>query len=201
MPSIPMPSGPAPTFDDVWRMFQETNIRFQETDRKSQETDRLMKERAAETDRIIKDLSKSVGALGNRLGDFVEALVKPGLVRLFQQQGLTVHRTMQNLTRRDDDGQFVAQVDILVVDGDTAIAVECKSKLSIEDVQEHLERMAMFKACWPEYSQYKLLGGVAAMVLPDEVGRYAYRQGLFVLAQSGDAVEIRNDEKFVPAVW
>ena len=54
MPSIQMPSGPAPTLDDVWRMFQETNIRFQETDRqfkksdrKSQETERLMKERAA----------------------------------------------------------------------------------------------------------------------------------------------------------
>ena len=186
MSNLQTPAGPAPTFDDVWRMFQET--------------DRLMKERAAETDRIVKDLSKSVGALGNRLGEFVEAMVKPGLVRLFQEQGLTVHRTMQNLTRRDDDGQFVAQVDILVVDSDTAIAVECKSSLFIDDVDEHLERMAMFKACWPEYAGYKLLGGVAAMVLPDEVGRYAYRHGLFVLAQSGDAVEIRNDEKFVPAV-
>ena len=41
----------------------------------------------------------------------------------------------------------------------------------------------------------------ATLVLPDEVGRYAYRHGLFVLAQSGDAVEIRNDAKFVPTVW
>ena len=112
-----------------------------------------------------------------------------------------MHRTVQNLTRCDDDGQFVAQVDILVINGDSAIAVECQCKLSIEDVQEHLERMAMFKACWPEYAQYKLLGGVAAMVLPDDVGRYAYRRGLFVLAQSGEAVEIRNDAKFVPTVW
>jgi hypothetical protein len=108
---------------------------------------------------------------------------------------------MQNLTCRDDDGQFVAQVDILVVDGDTAIAVECKSKLSIDDVDEHLERMGMFKACWPEYAGYKLLGGVAAMVLPEDVGLYAYRQGLFVLAQSGDSVEIRNDARFAPKVW
>jgi hypothetical protein len=208
MSNLQAPSGPAPTFDDVWRMFQETNTRFQETDRQFQETDRqfkaterLMKERAAETDRIVKDLSKSVGALGNRLGDFVEGLVKPGLVRLFQEQGLTVHRSMQNLTCRDDDGQFVAQVDILVVDGDTAIAVECKSKLSVDDVDEHLERMGMFKACWPEYAGYKLLGGVAAMVLPEDVGLYAYRQGLFVLAQSGDSVEIRNDARFAPKVW
>lgn len=194
MPILRTLSGPPPSLDDVWRMFQES-------DRRSRKSERLMKERAAETERMVKASTISIGALGNRLGDFVEAMVKRGLVRLYPQRGPAVHRTVQNLTRCDNDGQFVAQVVILVVDGDTAIAVECKSKLSIEDVQEHLERMAMFKACWPEYAQYKLLGGVAAMVLPDDVGRYAYRQGLFVLAQSGDAVEIRNDAKFVPTVW
>ena len=74
MSNLQAPSGPAPTFDDVWRMFQETNTRFQETDRQFKATERVMKDRAAETDRIVKDLSRSVGALGNWLGDFVEAL-------------------------------------------------------------------------------------------------------------------------------
>ena len=45
------------------------------------------------------------------------------------------------------------------------------------------------------------MGAVAAMVLPQEIGRYAYRKGLFVLAQSGDAVEIRNDDSFKPQQW
>jgi hypothetical protein len=31
------------------------------------------------------------------------------------------------------------------------------------------------------------MGAVAAMVVPDDVARYAYRQGLFVLAQSAIA--------------
>jgi len=42
---------------------------------------------------------------------------------------------------------------------------------------------------------------LASIVLPDDVARYAYRQGLFVLAQSGDAVIIRNDDKFRPKHW
>jgi hypothetical protein len=33
------------------------------------------------------------------------------------------------------------------------------------------------------------------------VARYAYRKGLFVLAQSGDSIVIRNDARFVPAIW
>ena len=195
---------PAPSFNDVWRMFQETDLKFKETDLQFKETDRKFQEtdrKFQETERLVKNLSKSIGDLGNRLGGFVEEMVKPGLVRLFQAQGLKVHRTMQNLTCRDDNGQFLAQVDLLVVDSDTAIAVECKSYMSVDDVNEHIERMAMFKACWPEYGAYKLLGGVAAMVLPEDVGRYAYRQGLFVLAQSGEAVEIRNDARFVAKVW
>ena len=108
---------------------------------------------------------------------------------------------MQNLSCKDDAGRLLAQVDLLVVDSDTAIVVECKSYLSVDDVNDHIERMAIFKTCWPEYAAYKLLGAVAAMVLPEGVGRYAYRNGLFVLAQSGEAVEIRNDAQFVAKVW
>ena len=50
-------------------------------------------------------------------------------------------------------------------------------------------------------SRYRLLGGVAAVAVPEDVARYAYRQGLYVLAQSGDAVEIRNDGRFAAREW
>ena len=203
---------PAPSFADVWRMFQETDRQMKETDRqlkeraaetdrKFQETKQLLEERSLETDKAIKKGSDNTDKLGNRQGDFVEEMVKPGVVRLFQARGLKVHRTMQNLICRDDGGQHLAEVDLLVVDTDTAIVVECKSFLGIDDINDHLERMAKFKTYWPEYAAYKLLGAVAAMVLPDGVGRYAYRKGLFVLAQTGAIVEIRNDERFEPKVW
>jgi hypothetical protein len=33
------------------------------------------------------------------------------------------------------------------------------------------------------------------------VASYAYRQGLFVIAQSGDNLVILNDQKFKPKAW
>lgn len=42
---------------------------------------------------------------------------------------------------------------------------------------------------------------VAGMVVPEEVARYAYRQGLFVMEQSGDSVIILNDDTFQPRRW
>jgi hypothetical protein len=192
---------PAPTFEDVWRLFQVTDQKFQETDRllkaRSEETDRKFQE----TSQLLKEVTRRIGQLGNRLGEFVEEMVKPALVRLFQARGLQVHRTMQHLVCRDDAGQYRTEVDLLVVDGDTAIAVECKSNLSVEDVDEHLDHLALFKDCWPEYAGYRLLGGVAGVVVPEDVARHAYRQGLYVLAQSGDAVEIRNDGRFAAREW
>ncbi len=45
------------------------------------------------------------------------------------------------------------------------------------------------------------MGAVAAMVIPRDVARYAYRKGLFVMAQSGDVMTILNDEKFEPKIF
>ena len=101
----------------------------------------------------------------------------------------------------DDDRQFRAEIDLLVVNSDIAIAVECKSNLTQADVDEHLERLAKFKVYFPQFEGFGILGAVAGMVLPMEVGRYAYRKGLYVLAQSGDGVEIRNDGQFQPHQW
>ena len=46
------PHSPAPTLDDVWRAFIETDRLLKES---AQETDRLLKESAQETDRRIQN--------------------------------------------------------------------------------------------------------------------------------------------------
>lgn len=194
---MPTLSSPAPTFSDVWRTIQELAVAQKETDRQQKETDQRMKE----TDRQIKALAKQMGAYGNRLGEFVQEMVWPAVVSLFQSRGLPVHQVLSNLVAYDDHRQFVMEIDLLVVDTDTVIAVECKSHLSQGDVDEHVARLGKFKECFPQYAPHILLGAVAAMVLPDEVGRYAYRKGLYVLAQAGEAMEIRNDAQFSPQAW
>jgi len=194
----------SPTFEDVWRTIQEMALMSKETDRKFQETDRKFQEtdrKFQETDRMIKAVTKQLGAQGNRLGEFVQEMVRPAVVRLFRQRQLPVHQVTANLVSFDDNGQFRAEIDLLVINSDTAVAVECKSHLSQSDVDEHLDRLALFKEYFPQYRGFTIMGAVAAMVLPQEVGRYAYRKGLFVLAQSGDAVEIRNDDSFKPQQW
>jgi len=186
---------PAPTFDDVWRMFQETDRQFKETDKKFQETDRKIQE----TDRIVKNLSKNLGNLGNRLGEFVEHMVAPAVVRLFQSQGIEVHEVHPGVAaNRNGEG---IEIDLLVVNDGILVAVECKSKLSEEHVDEHVIRMEKLKRLLPSYQHYQALGAVAAMVITDSVREYAHRQGLYVLYQNGEGIEVSLPDSFSPRTW
>ena len=169
------------TLDDIWQLFKETDRKFQETDR------------------LFKETNKKIGDLGNRLGEFVQEMVRPAVVRLFRQRGIEVHQVMRNIEAFDDENAI--EIDLLVINQQQAIAVECKSRLSIEDVDEHLARLDKFKPLFKYYQNIVLMGAVAGMVVPGDVAKYAYRRGLFVLAQNGDSILIRNDDKFSPRQW
>lgn len=181
-----------PSFDDIWRLFQET-------DRKFQETERFLKEQSKETDRKIKEVNQAIGRLGNRLGDFIEDAVRPAAVRLFRERGIDVHEFHQNI--KADRGDEGIEVDLLVVNDTDVVAIECKSNLGRDDVDEHLQRMAKLKRLLPTYAAKRVLGAVAAMVIPDHVADYAHRQGLYVIGQTGDHLSIRNDHTFQPKAW
>jgi len=191
--------------DDIWailrelaqsqketdRKFQETDKKFQDTDKKFQDTDKQFKE----TDRKIKEVTGNIGKLGNRLGEFIEDAVRPAVVRLFRQRGIDVHEVHRNVSsQRGDEG---VEIDVLVVNDVEIVAIECKSKLSVDDVNEHVERLAKIKRLLPSYADKRVLGAVAAMVIEDSVAQYAYRKGLYVIGQSGDHLEIRNAVGFV----
>ncbi len=183
-------------FQETERMMKESS---QETERRFQETERLIKESSQETDRIIKALSKNLGDIGNRLGEFVEHMVMPTVVNLFQAQGLEVHEVHPDVSvKRDGRG---IQIDILVVNDGVAIAVECKSKMTIAYIDEHVQRMDKLKAMLPAYRHHRVLGAVAALVMPSAVAEYAEQQGFYVLMQSGETLTIGNQPAFCAKAW
>ena len=190
------------TIDDIRQILKELAQSQQELSQSQQKLSQSQQELSQsqkETDKQIKQVNKQIGELGNRLGEFVEYQVRPAVVRLFQERGIDVHEFHPGLSvTRDHEG---LEIDLLVVNDADAILVEVKSKLTQRDVDDHLQRLAKFKRLMPRFRDVKALGAVAAMVVPDEVASYAYRQGLFVLVQSGENVIILNDAEFTPQVW
>jgi predicted RecB family endonuclease len=142
---------------------------------------------------------KAVEALTTRWGRFVEELVEPAVIKLFRERGLDVTQTS---SRYKSDKQGLAmEIDIIVVNGAELVAVECKSRLSTDDVNEFLEKLKLFKQAFPQYSSFDVYGAVAGIEIDEGVDKYAYKKGLFVIKPSGDTVEIVNDAKFKGRKW
>ncbi|MBF0630480.1 MAG: DUF3782 domain-containing protein [Magnetococcales bacterium] len=198
------------TLEDVWKAFRETDLQMKETARRQQETDRQMQETARrqqetdrqmqETDRRIKEVNKQIGHLGGRLGEFVEGLVAPACKTLFAQRGIPVHKVSRRM-EAELPGDRHMEIDLFVVNTDATVLVEVKSKLTLDDVRDHMTRLEAFKEFFPEYADKRTMGAVAAMVVEDQVIRFAIKNGLFVIMQAGETLRLANDEEFVPREW
>ena len=174
-------------------------VGFKETDKKWQETDRKWQETIARLDKLSRDTDKRIGDLTGTWGQFVEGMVAPAVIRLFAERGIVVTDIARQFERqRGDDG---IEIDIFAKNGEYVILIEVKSTLGVDDVNEHLERMAKFARLFPEYHDLKAVGAVAGIIIPKNVARYAYQQGFFIIAQSGETVTLLNDQKFKPKVW
>lgn len=188
--------------DEIWEILYrlaesqtKTEAQLSRTDEQIANLMRVQKE----TTREIKAVNTSIGRLSNRLGEFVEEAVRPAAVKLFRECGIEVHEVQQNVVvKRAGEG---LEIDLLVVNDKDAVAIECKSNLSIDDVNEHLKRLEKIKRLIPRYQGYQILGAVAGMVIPENVAAYAIKQGLYVIAQNGEQLALRNDVGFVAQVW
>jgi len=159
-----------------------------------------------ETDRMLKELAKGlektheqVGDLTDSWGKFIESMVEPAVIRLFAERYIALEVTTLR-SKRHRDGRDV-EIDILGVNREYVVAVEVKTTLRVDDVEDHVKRLEEFKTFFPEYRERKVVGAVAGMRLQEGVEKYAERQGLYVLAQSGETVQMLNDEAFEARVW
>jgi hypothetical protein len=90
-----------PSFEKVWKMFQETDRKFQESDKKLQET----WEQIAVTGRQMKKTDKKVGELTNRFGDMVEHMVVPNLLAKFKALDFTFEVATRDYKIADEKKQ------------------------------------------------------------------------------------------------
>jgi hypothetical protein len=196
---------------------KEAEQRKQENDLRFKETERLLKEQGLETDRRIREVSqeiqtvslkvnkeiaqvnKQIGDLGGKWGRFVENMVAPACETLFLKKGIPVHQVAQRLKRHS--AEKTLEIDILVTNEAHVLVVEVKSTLGVTDVKEFIEDLSQFRLFFPEYAQKDLYGAVAGIEIEKGAAKFAYRQGLFVLAQSGETVTILNNDNFQPKCW
>jgi hypothetical protein len=218
-------------FEKVWIMFQETDKKFQETDRMVKETDRIVKEMAEaaretdkefqETKKLVREVSeelrtigrrldkskreldRQMGELGNRFGELAEHLVAPSINEKFNALGYHFDAIAPGGWRIDDPGgKTLAEIDILLQNTESMVAVEVKSKLLERHVDDHVRRIEVLRAWADKHDDRRRIhGAVAGAILSPGVRHYALKAGFYVITQTGDTVKIDIPDDFVPRQW
>lgn len=187
---------------EVWALFREVARRQEELAKRQEVTNREIEKTARGIDRLSDEVgrvNKAVGDLTGKWGKFVEGLVAPGAVRIFRERGIEVKQT-HTRSESQRNGESM-EIDVLVVNDEYAIAISVKSTLKVENVDEHIDALSRFHEFFTNFSDKKILGAVAGIVIDEGAGKYAYRKGLFVITQAGENIKILNDEKFKPKEW
>ncbi|NUM33391.1 MAG: DUF3782 domain-containing protein [Candidatus Brocadiae bacterium] len=174
---------------EVWALFHDLS-------KKQAKTDAQIENTTKNVDRVTRELE----SIKDKWGKFVECIIAPGISRVFRERSIPIERVYQRAQAHSvEHGDM--EIDILGINHDYVIAIEVKSTLGIDDVNEFLEELQKFKLFFPEYKDRKLIGAVAGIEITGKADRYAYKKGLFVLGQAGEDVVIKNDKKFKPVFW
>ena len=181
------------TYEGVLEMFRETREQIKE-----------IAQLQKETDRIAKQTQKEVAKLGSRIGEIVENMVRGNIVGKFRKLDYVITRYSPNTFFDNHELDVHGEIDLFLENGDIAILIEVKTTLKTEDVREHIERIEKFRRCTDASGgdKRRYIGAVAGAVVSEETTKYAHKNGMYVIVQSGDAVEIvPQPEGFVAKKW
>jgi len=89
----------------------------------------------------MKEIGKRFGDFTNRFGEVVEYMIAPNLQDKLYDMGLDFQEVCPNYKVRSKKHNISFQVDVFLQNGDTAMLVEIKTKLTISDINEHIKRM------------------------------------------------------------
>jgi hypothetical protein len=201
------------TYEGVLKMFRKSDLRLKkqgdEFDRRMKETERIVQETAkqqAKTDQTVERVSTDIGKLGNRIGDIIEHMVGGGnIVQQFRALDYAVTEYSRNKVFGTKNSTESGEIDLFLEDGDIAILISVKTKLTTEYVHEHIEQLEKYRRhidAKGNGDKRRFIGAIAGAVADQNVIDFAQKKGLYVIVQSGVAVEIvSTPENFRAKEW
>jgi len=170
-------------------------LELKESQKKTDEQIRRTDEQMRRTDAKLDRIGKQLADLGLVQGEVAEELFYRNLRSLFRNRKVTFEKVRRNVKKKGK-GEY----DIVAVDEGRVLVVEVKNKLEKRMVNEFVEeRLPRFKELFPEYARYRVQGGIGALVVKEDVGRYAEKAGLYVMTQTDEGgAALLNRDDFEP---
>ena len=170
-----------PSWDEIRQMIHETSIQMKETDRRMKESD-------LKFEKMREELRELSTRFTSQSGHIIEGLMEPSAIKIFQERGYNINRCWKNFKKYNKSVGRKLEVDLLLLDDDTAIIVEVKINCTCRDVDHFIEQMRRFKEVCPEYADKKILLSMAAVNYERDSDDHAKKLGLFVIRVTNDNI-------------
>ena len=188
---------------------KESAEKFEREKRESDEKFRREKNVAdkelMEIKRIVRRNSKQMGELHQRFGQLAEHLVAPGIAKRFNELGYHFNAMLPKGQKIFDEktGKIRTEIDLILENGKTIMAVEVKTRPVIQDVEHHIKRLEILRDHRRTIinDQRKVQGAIAGAVFEDDVKKAVREAGMYVIEQSGDTMKIDMPDGFIPREW
>jgi len=118
---------------------------------------------------------------------------------VFGRIGLVLKKVKRNLKRQGQESY-----DLVALGSEVVLVMEIETKLMTKWSVERFigKKLPRFKEIFPEYEKYQVVGAMGALVVKDDVGRYAEKAGLYVLTQTDEGgATLLNREGFEPRTF
>jgi len=192
----PIPTGEGLTFEKVWAAMQES-------DRKAHEMRIESERQMVELRKQMRETSERMGYLNNRFGEMAEHLVAPGIAEKFNELGCHFDGIAEGGYRIfGEKGKVIAEIDLLLENGECLMAVEVKVKPKIKDIEHHIKRLEILREHRSKKNDSrKIFGAVAGAVFDTAEKKAVIDAGLYVIEQTGDTMKIAIPDGFTPKEW
>ncbi len=146
----------------------------------------------ARTDKTLERMGITLGNVTNNIGSITEEYFFNCLIEKPVLGGVKYDKVRRNISGvglKSED-----EFDIVMYNGDSIALIECKNKAHKNDLMKLIEKKAAnFKDVFPNFKDYKIFLGLASFSFYPELEEMAKENGVAILKQKGDVVEIEAD--------
>ncbi|MCL2434552.1 MAG: hypothetical protein FWD09_00250 [Lentimicrobiaceae bacterium] len=160
-------SPPKATFESAWALIQENA-------------------------QAIKAMQKELGGISNSNGAIAESYFVNSFANAMQFAGQEYDEIDYHIRKKNKKLNLQGEYDLVLYNCTSVVIIEVKYKADLEDIGELLEKAPIFKQLFPQYANFDLYLGLAALHFNKKVEKESIKQGVAVIKQIGDAMVIND---------
>jgi len=176
---------PKATFESAWALIQENAASLKIMKKEAEKERKEFRE-------SMKAMQKELGGISNSNGAMAESYFVNSFTKSMQFAGQKYDEISPNLSRKIKSLNLQGEYDLVLYNCSSVVIIEIKYKADKDDVDELLEKAPVFKKLYPQYANFDLYLGLAALHFNKKVEKESLKQGIAVIKQIGDAMVIND---------